>query len=123
ERPSTRPGAPETATKIRCINPNLDRKRPGEGLTNRDGFPHLFFCEPSTICHQFPLHLANECNGSSKPQKPKPQKVEYKFADPTGRNRYGHRHRNPLSTPETKGRGSARTECSRFVRINLPGFD
>src|SRR5438445_6650756 len=57
ECPASGPRPPEAASDVRDPDADLDRERPGQGLADRDAFPHFFLRQPVLLASELPLHL------------------------------------------------------------------
>src|SRR5262245_59697640 len=81
ERPTSGPGPPEAAPKIRDPAPDLDGQRPWQRLAHRDALAHLVLGEPLLVAHELALHLPDERDGTSEAEKPEAEVVPDEVAD------------------------------------------
>src|SRR5438067_10090525 len=78
---------PEATSDVRDPDADLDRERPGQGLADRDAFPHFFLRQPFLLAYELALHLTDQRNWSAKTKNAEAQVVANEIAnrDPAGR--------------------------------------
>src|SRR6266576_3670691 len=119
EGPSTGPGAPESAAKIRNIDADLNCERPGQRLADRDGLAHLLLREPFAVIDQFTFHLSHERNRAAEAEKSQAQEVPHQLADLATWDCCSCRHVTIPVAPDRDSTGSPMLNGSGSGRSNL----
>ena len=84
ERPAAGPGAPEAASQVGDVDPDLDRQWPRQRLADRDRLAHLLFRQPLLVVDELSLHLADQRHRPAEAEAAEPEEIAHQLAHSSG---------------------------------------
>ena len=92
EGPAAGPCPPEPSAEVGDEDPDLNRERAGQRLTDRDPLAHLLLRQPLPLLDQLSFHLAAERDRAAEPERAEAQVIPHQVPDPNACRGAGFRH-------------------------------